>query len=334
MDKKRELYVKSEGFINKNKNEFEKAIFEGHYLKRGDDKVLPITFKGEKEYKTIDFLEENSGVIVGKTGSGKTYFIRNVIKQWAMTTNPDELQLIVFDRNRLSGMKDVESLPHVLGVESDVAKLELILDGLLDECFKRVEALKETVDSNYSASIKIYNKNNEDKIPNIVFIIDDLTRILGDLVEDNAELYRSLKGKLSKISQIGRSLGVRLLLTAQRAIDTSIPKTVVSNSSFKFGLRLDSTDDYTRLGFSRYLERETTSNGKGYSRINGKGGGFMPKRNGEGVLNTMGEDIITAQSLEDGSNHDLKDIVDFWKGKEVKDVTKNIFSDKLKNLFK
>lgn len=336
MSKKSELYVKSEGFISKNRNEFENAVFDGFYLKRGEDKVLPITLKRENGYKTIDFQEDTSGIIVGQSGTGKTYFIRNVIKQWAMTTRPEELQLIVFDRNKLIDMEDVESLPHVLGVESDVSKLETILDGLLDECLKRKEVLKEHEDTNLIQTLKGYNEKNEDKIPNIVFIVDDLTSILYRLSEDNVELYETIKGKLSKISQIGSYVGVRLLLTAHRPIDSSIPRYVLANSSFKFGLRLDTTFDYQLLGLYRNLGRTSTSKDEDSTNNErqGLGEGIMSKNNGEGLLKTKGKEVIKAQSIEDESNHDMKDIVEFWKGKEIQDVTKNIFSEKLKSLFK
>lgn len=321
------IYINDNAFLTKQRGKFEESIYTEYLLNKEDKKTLPITFKKDGKLETIDYIENTSGIIVGGSGTGKTYFLNNVIKQWAMTTSPKELKLILFCKKSKFEYKNIDKLPHVLTVSDDLDKFREMLVGVYDEIQCRFKFLKQQEDGVFN--LKIYNKLNKDnKVPNLMLMIDDMTTIMAHIQDKfGDEYYKDVKNLLSKISQEGRSAGVRLLVTAHRAIDTSIPKNVVANSSFKLAFRLEAKSDYAMLNFNNIIDKIEES----------QGDLIMDDYKGSSILKVMDKsNPINISTLEDETNNDITEIIKYWEDKkepknkyESKNKYDNIFSNKL-----
>src|SRR5699024_4044261 len=76
------------------------------------------------------------------------------------------------------------------------------------------------------------------KIPLFFVIIDEITATMATLKDQDEDLLKTFSSLLGQIATQGRSSGVRILRIGQRTTFDSIPKTLMANSSFEFGMKM------------------------------------------------------------------------------------------------
>ena len=225
-------------------------------------------FDGEK-LVTLDLDEKKDGphgLIVGTTGSGKTELILTMIISLAINYPPDYLQFVIIDfkgGNLINTLSNREyTLPHLINTHTNIDEINFkrILVSFRNECERRQKIFKDAlaVKGKTVSDIYKYNeaaKRNEEIRPlaHLVVIIDEFAEI--------AKTHPEFIDEVISISRVGRSLGVHLILSTQKAGGV-ISEQIKSNSNFKICLKVNEpieskevigTDDASRITTPGYF---------------------------------------------------------------------------------
>lgn len=220
------------------------------------NKGLPVLLGlRENEYPYVVDLEENtSGAIVGGSGSGKSWLTFLLMFNLVLANDYNNVQFVILDKKNAPFWNQFAKFPHVLGYHTNDEEYLELLRELYKEIDRRKELLNELGAENVKGLRKQYRKEGNTEglkdVPLLLIIIDEITSTMQSLetmYEDDKERYKEARNIISKITQEGRSLGVRLIMIGQSPIDSSIPRNAMRNSSFKFGMRLDAEGDFEHI---------------------------------------------------------------------------------------
>ncbi len=150
-------------------------------------------------------------LVAGATNSGKSVCLNTIIISLLYQNNPDDLRFIMVDPKRVE-LPMYNDIPHLLTpVITDVNKTINALKWCLNEMDRRFEVLSEAKKKNISS----YNQDleakgkKEDKMPYIVFIIDELADLMVAAAKD-------IEGSVIRLAQMARAVGIHLVLATQR----------------------------------------------------------------------------------------------------------------------
>lgn len=218
-----------------------------------EGKGLPILIglKNNEYPYVIDFEENSNGVIVGGSGSGKSWTTFEMMLNIITTNDYNNVNFIVLDGKNAPFWGGFARLPHVLGFHYKTDDFIEVLREVEEERQARQEKLKKLGEEDvkgYRKKLREQGRYEELKeMPLLIVVIDEITATMQEMKEEDEDLYKELQSILIQISTRGRSAGVRLLLIGQRSINESIPKSVMGNSSFKFGMKMDVASDFERM---------------------------------------------------------------------------------------
>ncbi len=175
-------------------------------------------------------------LVAGATGSGKSMCINTLITSILYKAKPDEVKFILIDPKKVE-LSHYKGLPHLFTkVVTDPKKASHVLKLVVDEMETRYELFSDTG----TRGITSYNKqieNNEDKLPYIVVVIDelsDLMMVAASEVEDN----------ICRLAQMSRAAGIHLVIATQRpsvdVITGLIKANIPSRISFAVSSQTDS----------------------------------------------------------------------------------------------
>ncbi len=200
------------------------------------------------------------GLVAGTTGSGKSETLQTYILSLALNFSPDDIGLFIIDYKG-GGMGNLFSaLPHTLGQISNLSgnQVQRAMVSIKSENVRRQRIFNENGVNNINAYTRLY-KNGEarEPIPHLFIIIDEFA----ELKREQPDFMR----ELISVAQVGRSLGVHLILATQKPSGT-VDENIWSNSKFKLCLRVqDSQDsmDMLHKPDAAYL----TQAGRGYLQV-------------------------------------------------------------------
>jgi S-DNA-T family DNA segregation ATPase FtsK/SpoIIIE len=175
-------------------------------------------------------------LIAGATGSGKSVCMGSIITSLLYKASPKEVKLILIDPKKVE-LINFEGLPHLFSpVVTDPQKASNVLKYVVQEMDRRYELFSDT----RTNSIETYNdkvEEEEDKLPYIVVIIDelsDLMMVAANEVEDN----------ICRLAQMSRAAGIHLVVATQRpsvdVITGLIKANIPSRISFAVSSQTDS----------------------------------------------------------------------------------------------
>ncbi|MFZ2804499.1 MAG: DNA translocase FtsK 4TM domain-containing protein [Patescibacteria group bacterium] len=144
-------------------------------------------------------------LVAGATGSGKSVCLNTLIMSMLYMNGPDDLKFVMVDPKRVE-LQVYNGIPHlVTPVITDVEKTVNALKWALREMDRRFDLL-----SKFGArDIASYNARAEEKIPYLVFLIDELA----DLMVTSGQ---EVEGPIVRLSQMARAVGIHLVLATQR----------------------------------------------------------------------------------------------------------------------
>lgn len=225
----------------------------------------------------VDIVGNPAAVIVGGSGSGKSWLTFQFMDSMLISNNPEHLNFLILDAKDASIWKQFALAPHVIGYHSDYTEFYNILLEVKAEHERRMAELSRMgIESWKDFSSRCQRNGDMDKLadmPMLFVIIDEITYTMSSLQTENDEEYKQLKSMLTQLSSVIRASGIRLMLIGQRAIDTSIPKGYMANSPLKLAMKMNVQSDFT------------TMLGKGYDREVSR----IPSGPGEGIMLTEGQ---------------------------------------------
>ena len=195
----------------------------------------PVGIKEGGEKVFLDIHEKGSGphgLIAGTTGSGKSELLTTVIISFALRYPPEKLSFILIDYKG-GGMSGLfADLPHLLGSISNLTRSmsQRAMTALKSENIRRQELFAKCGVNNINDYTLMYDRKEvTEPLPHIVIIVDEFAELRSQESE--------FMDNLISISQVGRSLGMHLLLATQKPAGVVDDK-IRSNTGFRIALRL------------------------------------------------------------------------------------------------
>ena len=181
------------------------------------------------------------GLVAGTTGSGKSETLQTYILSLALNYSPDDVGFLLVDFKG-GGMANLfTDLPHTLGQISNLsgAQVRRAMISIKSENLRRQRVLSEHGVNNINSYTRLL-KNNEAVVPmpHLFIIIDEFAELKREEPEFMSELI--------SVAQVGRSLGVHLILATQKPGGT-VDDNIRSNSKFKLCLRVQDKQDSTEM---------------------------------------------------------------------------------------
>jgi DNA segregation ATPase FtsK/SpoIIIE-like protein len=216
---------------------------EGLEAMAGDQSApltVPIGVDTENEHHALSLVEERHALIGGATGSGKSNFLSTVIVSLALRNDPTDLTLSLIDPKAVDFGR-FRTLPHVseggyYDTAEDGAKhLRQILN---EEVPKRRERLQQAG----VASVAELNEHAEalgvEPMPFHVIVIDEFADLIMSVDDESA-----FEEVVTRLAQIGRALGIVILLATQRPSADIVSGKIKANFPCRISFRLPSNTD-------------------------------------------------------------------------------------------
>lgn len=177
------------------------------------------------------------GLVAGTTGSGKSETLQTYILSLAVNFSPDDIAFFIIDFKG-GGMANLFSnLPHLSGQISNLSgnQVHRAMVSIKSENMRRQRIFNEHGVNNINNYTRLV-KNNEAStpVPHLFIIIDEFA----ELKREQPDFMR----ELISVAQVGRSLGVHLILATQKPSGT-VDDNIRSNSKFKLCLRVQDRQD-------------------------------------------------------------------------------------------
>jgi len=196
------------------------------------------------EPRTLIFSAQgdgNHGLVAGSTGSGKSELLMTLILSMAMNYSPDVLNFVLIDYKGGSAFDPFKKLPHQVDIVTnlDQSASARVFASINAEMERRQRILSETKLKN----IIEYRRKGLNLVkdtppfPHLFIIIDEFAEMISTSSE--------FKAQLESIVRLGRSLGISLILAAQRPI--GVTDQMRANIKFRICLRVETPDDSREL---------------------------------------------------------------------------------------
>lgn len=255
------LSVDSKLWFNTTKNGINLRL--GNYNSDSGDQ-MPVT------------LGDNSvhGVIVGRTGSGKSVLLNNIILNLSSEYSPWEIDLFLIDMKKVElarymreGFDGGYMTPHVkaCGATSEVRYVVSLLKHIHDSMKARQDLFASVGIQKISDFREKYSKElgREVVLPRILLIVDEFQQLY---LESKSSERRALETYITAITKLGRATGVHLLFASQE-MSNALSSKDLANFKLRIALSCDPQVSEFILG-----NTDASNIGKGTTLANIEGG--------------------------------------------------------------
>ncbi len=200
------------------------------------------------------------GLVAGTTGSGKSETLQTYMLSLAMNFSPDDIGFFIIDYKGggMAGLFD--GLPHMIGAISNLSgnQVRRAMVSIKSENRRRQRIFTENNVNNINLYTKLYKNGEADiPVPHMFIIIDEFA----ELKREEPEFMK----ELISVAQVGRSLGVHLILATQKPSGT-VDDNIWSNSKFKLCLRVQDRQDSNDM-LHKPDAAYITQAGRGYLQV-------------------------------------------------------------------
>lgn len=200
------------------------------------------------------------GLVAGTTGSGKSETLQTYILSLAVEFSPEDVSFFIIDFKG-GGMANLFSdLPHLSGQISNLSgnQVRRAMISIKSENQRRQRIFSEYGVNNINLYTKMYKNHGAPiPIPHLFIIIDEFA----ELKREEPEFMR----ELISVAQVGRSLGVHLILATQKPSGT-VDDNIWSNSRFRLCLRVQDRQDSNDM-LHKSDAAFITQAGRGYLQV-------------------------------------------------------------------
>ena len=191
---------------------------------------IPFGLGNDMHIKSLKITQEsgqNTAVVIGIPGSGKSVFLHSLICSAAIKYSPDELRMYLID---FSGVEfnsyALGKLPHarVIAPEAEREFGLSILNELVEEGSRRMALCR---DHNVSNIVDLKRVAPGIKVPRLLVIIDEFQKLFE---VDNDPIAKEANSKIHIIIQEFRKFGINLVLATQKLPTSSfLPRDLIAN---------------------------------------------------------------------------------------------------------
>lgn len=173
---------------------------------------VPIGRHGAQETQAFELNEKllSSGLVIGRTGSGKSSLLHTLITSLALVYSPDELELYLLDFKKVE-FKDYAafSLPHarVIAIQSEREFGLSVLNGLDAELHRRSDLFRDLG----FQSLSEYRRKTNIRLPRLLLIADEFQ----ELFSEDDQISSQANMILDRLIRMGRAFGINVLLASQ-----------------------------------------------------------------------------------------------------------------------
>lgn len=200
------------------------------------------------------------GLVAGTTGSGKSETLQTYILSLAVNFSPNDVAFFLIDFKG-GGMANLFSdLPHTAGFISNLSGTQIhrAMVSIKSENRRRQRIFGQYGVNHIDQYTKLFKSGEAAvPIPHLFIIIDEFA----ELKRDEPDFMR----ELISVAQVGRSLGVHLILATQKPSGT-VDDNIWSNTRFRLCLRVQDrqdSNDVLHKPDAAYL----TQAGRGYMQV-------------------------------------------------------------------
>jgi DNA segregation ATPase FtsK/SpoIIIE, S-DNA-T family len=253
-------------------------------------------------------------LIAGTTGSGKTVCVNSLILSLLFRFSPRDLKLLMVDPKMVELMP-FNGLPHLLcPVVTDAKKASAALAWVVNEMEDRYQLLAKAAARNIEA---YNNKQQEEKMPYIVVIIDELA----DLMMVSRD---QIESAITRLAQLSRAVGIHLILATQRPSVDVVTGVIKANFpariSFKVASKVDSRTVLDMNGADKLL-------GKGDMLFLKPGEAKLIRAQGSLVADTEIEGVVSFIKVQAEPVYDEQILVNQHKTGQRGEAEKDEFYD-------
>lgn len=190
-------------------------------------------------------------LIAGATGSGKSVCINSIIQSILYRATPRQVRMIMIDP-KLVELQPYNGIPHLLTeVVSDPKKAAAALDWAVQEMGDRYRRFQQVGARNIGG----YNqkmKNEDDRMPQIVLIIDEFSDLM-------VQCRKSVEESIQRLAALARAAGIYMIVATQRpsvdVITGVIKANIPSRIAFAVANNVDSRTIIDSVGAEKLLGR-------------------------------------------------------------------------------
>ena len=157
-------------------------------------------------------------LVAGAPHKGKMSALRLLVGSLLKTKAPDDIKILLMESRFVS----FSEFRNVALRTEDVPDCDLKLRELCSEMYRRFTILRVSKCRNISE----YNRLVPDKLPFIVCVIDDFADLI---LGYNRQYERSFRETIIRIAQLGRAVGIHLVIATERPSVDVLPATIRVN---------------------------------------------------------------------------------------------------------
>lgn len=172
---------------------------------------IPLGWQESGEVAYLDYAEYAHAFLAGRTGSGKSVFLHNVISKACERFSPSELEICLVDykKSEFGIYRDEKyCFPNITFIGLDNTRS--FVDALMRYLVSIFKERQDLINKDNSRNITNYNRTHEAKMPRLLIIMDEFHR-QSSLTDYASESARNLEFLLRE----SRAYGMHFLIADQ-----------------------------------------------------------------------------------------------------------------------
>lgn len=177
------------------------------------------------------------GLIAGTTGSGKSELLQTYLLSIAVSFSPLDVNFFMIDYKGGGTGNALRGLPHCAGVISNLSgnQIKRAMSAITSENKRRQRLLSRFQVNHIDAYTRLCREGKGNiPMPHLILVVDEFA----ELKKEEPEFMQ----EIISLAQVGRSLGVHLILATQKPAGTVDDK-IWSNARFRLCLRVQDKQD-------------------------------------------------------------------------------------------
>lgn len=201
---------------------------------------VPIGCGTDGKHVNLDVHEKfhgPHGLIAGTTGSGKSELLQTYLLSLAISYSPQDVIFFMIDYKGGGTGNILKNLPHCAGVISNLSgnQIKRAMSAISSENKRRQKVLSDFQVNHVDVYTKLYREGKaKEPMPHLILVVDEFA----ELKKEEPEFMQ----EIISLAQVGRSLGVHLILATQKPAGTVDDK-IWSNARFRLCLRVQDKQD-------------------------------------------------------------------------------------------